>query len=306
VDATPWSAVLGRRVTGPGGRSIRTVTPPQPRLIRLDDLKTAQEKYACLLVAQVLDVAQAEAWDVDGRQGAVDVMLTYRDGRTAALEVTNLGEDDAFDIARPLKEVGYKWPAVADWFWRVEIGAAADLARLEGCYGTIARICEAAGQPHPERLVGEPSLHPDVHWLVHESSSEMVGFPSIAVANLNSPRTEVVPRVGGGFLDESLSGFADGLATAFEKPHIARHFKKLARAVADERHLFIPLHHSALPFSVSSELMFNDALPPDPPEIPDTITHLWLAPDSSGRVPVWTKADGWRNFPAKPQRASTA
>lgn len=279
------------------------MTPAQPRLIRLDELDR-QEKAACLLVVQVLDVAQAEAWDVDGRQGAVDVILTYRDGRSAALEVTNLGEDDAFDLARLLANIGYKWPAVGDWAWRVEVGSADDFTRLKKCYGRIARICEAAGEPYPYRLVGEPSLHPDLHWLVHESSSEMIGFPNIPVANLKSPMTNVVPQVGAGFVDESLSGFAAGLAKAFEKPHIQRHFDKLARASADERHLFIPLHNSALPFSVSSELMFKETLPPDPPEIPDTATHLWLAPDSSRRVLLWTKADGWRNFPAAPGRAS--
>lgn len=30
----------------------------------------------------------------------------------------------------------------------------------------------------------------------------------------------------------------------------------------DERHLFIPSHVSALPFSVSTELVFEDTLPP--------------------------------------------
>jgi hypothetical protein len=81
----------------------------------------------------------------------------------------------------------------------------------------------------------------------------MIGFPNIPAANLKSPMTEVVPQVGAGFVDESLSGFAAGLAKAFEKRHVQRHFDKLARASADEGHLFIPLHNSALPFSVSSE-----------------------------------------------------
>jgi hypothetical protein len=71
---------------------------------------------------------------------------------------------------------------------------------------------------------------------------------------------------------------------------------KLARADADERHLFVPLHDSALPFSISSELMFGDMLPPDPPPIPEYITHLWLAPAFSSRVLLWCKALGWRNF----------
>jgi hypothetical protein len=51
------------------------------------------------------------------------------------------------------------------------------------------------------------------------------------------------------------------------------HFEKLGKADADERHLFIPLHDSALPFSISSELVFEDTLPPDPPPVPESVTH---------------------------------
>jgi hypothetical protein len=73
----------------------------------------------------------------------------------------------------------------------------------------------------------------------------MIGFPNIPAKDLKNPVTEVVTEVGAGFVDDSLSGFAAALAKAFEKPHIQRHFDKLARAGADERHLFIPLHMPA-------------------------------------------------------------
>jgi hypothetical protein len=43
-------------------------------------------------------------------------------------------------------------------------------------------------------------------------------------------------------------------------------------------------------------LQFDDPLPLEPPPVPDYITHLWLAPDSSRRVLIWTQSDGWRNF----------
>ncbi len=251
-----------------------------------------------MLVVEVLDVEQAEAWDVDGRQNAVDVMLTLRDGRTAAFEVTNLGEEDALTLARLLEKIKYKWPVVGDWFWRIEVGSVADLDRLKLCYDEIIRICETAGEPDPRRIEGGWPTHPNVRWLVRESSSEMIGFPNIPATNLKRPMTEVVPRVGAGFVDESLSGFAAGLAKAFEKPHVQQHFDKLARSGADERHLFIPLHDSALPFSVSSELVFKETLPPDPPVVPDSVTHLWLAPAGSPRVLLWSRAEGWRNYPA--------
>jgi hypothetical protein len=271
------------------------VTRAVPHLIGISELDP-QKRDACLLVVQVLDAAQAEAFAVDGREGVVDALLTLGDGRTAAFEVTDLGQEDALDLARLLEKIKYRWPVVGEWFWRIEVGSVADLDRLKLCYDAIIRLCEAAGEPDPRRLDGGWSIRPDVRWLVRESSSAMIGFPKVLAENLKRPMTEVVPRVGAGFADGSLAGFAAGLAKAFEKPRIQAHFDKLARSRADERHLFIPLHDTALPAGVFSELMFKETLPPDPPAVPELLTHLWLAPAGSPRVLLWSRAGGWRNY----------
>jgi hypothetical protein len=46
-----------------------------------------------LIAVRMLDAAGAEAWDVGGRQCAVDAILTLWDGRKAAFEVTNLAAE---------------------------------------------------------------------------------------------------------------------------------------------------------------------------------------------------------------------
>jgi hypothetical protein len=61
----------------------------RPTLVRINEL-SRQEQAACMIAVRTLEATRAEAWDVDGRQGAVDVMLTLNDGRTAAFEVTKL------------------------------------------------------------------------------------------------------------------------------------------------------------------------------------------------------------------------
>lgn len=66
----------------------------------------------------------------------------------------------------------------------------------------------------------------------------MTGYPGQLAKDLARPDAMVVPRAGGGFIDESLSGFADALGEAFNSPQIQRHFDKLAQADADERRLF--------------------------------------------------------------------
>ncbi len=105
----------------------------------------------------------------------------------------------------------------------------------------------------------------------------------------------VVPVIAGGFTDESFSTFTQELSTAFRRPHIQEHFQKLARTNTPEQHLFIPLHNTALPVEISSALMFSTALPTAPPPIPTHITHLWLAPEYSSRILLWSRGQGWRN-----------
>jgi hypothetical protein len=230
-----------------------------------DFLMATDKQAACLIAVRVLEAVEAEAWDIPGREGVVEAMLTLQDSRKAAFEVTNLAAEGALKLAMLLVKDKHKWPLPGNWWWTIEVGSLEDLRRLKGCYENIILICERAGEPYPYQIAWEPSAHPDLQWLVSESSSLMTGYPNQLAKDLKNPGAMVTPRAGGGFIDESLSGFADALRGAFKSPHIQRHFEKLAKAVAYERHLFIPLHDSALPFSIASELVFEDTLPPERP-----------------------------------------
>jgi hypothetical protein len=246
---------------------------------------------------RALRAAAAEAWDVGGRQGAVDAMLTLQEGRKASFEVTNLAAEGALETASLLARDNHTWPLPGKWFWTIEIGSPSDLKRLKASYQKIILICEAVGKAYPDRQVGwAPSADPDLRWLVEESLSNMIGHPELLAKDVQKPGAMVVPTSGGGFIDHSMSGFAAELREAFKSPHIPPHFEKLERADADERHLFIPLHDSTLPFSISSELMFGETLPSEPPPVPNYISHLWLAPAFSRRVLLWSQPEGWRNF----------
>jgi hypothetical protein len=271
----------------------------QPTLVRINELDR-QEQAACLIAVRMLEATRAEAWDVDGRQNAFDVVLTLKDSRTAAFEVTNLAAIGALETASLLARDNHKWPLPGSWHWTIEVGSPQDLRKLKQCYGHIILICEAAGVERPDRhpLAWSPDADPDLQWLIEHSSSTMLGHSGQLASTMNNRGATVVQLVGSGFIDESLSGFAQELGSAFAAaPHIADHFQKLANADADERHLFIPLHTSALAFRISSVLMFDDdALPSEPPPVPGHITHLWLAPAFSRRVLVWSQPEGWRNF----------
>ncbi|MGW4067204.1 hypothetical protein [Nocardia grenadensis] len=260
----------------------------------MDHLKglTRQEQAACGIAERVLN-AVATAWDVNGRQGAVDAMLALPDGRTAAFEVTAYAIEGAIQTDSLLHRDNYSWPLPGSWWWTIQIGTPSDIPRLRAVYVKVILACEAAGIENPRELWRSGENDPDLRWLVSESESSMAGHSSVPAVDGSEVRAAmVVPNGRGGFVAGSLTRLRAALEEAFSSEHFPRHFEKLARADADERHLFVPLHWTALPFDVAHNLGQTEDLPPEPPPVPETVSHLWLAPDLSRRVLLWGP-DGW-------------
>jgi hypothetical protein len=253
-----------------------------------------QEKAACLVAERVLG-AVATPWDVNGRQGVVDATLTLPDGRRAAFEVTSLAAVGALQTDALLGRDNFGWPSAGRWWWTVQVRSPRDLPRLKASYASISLLCEAAGVTRPEQLWrGHGSVDPDVAWLVGESSSTMWGHPDVATVDGDKVRdVMVVPAGRGGGVDHALTGLHQALAEAFAVPPMPKHFDKLVRAHAHERHLFVPVHRSALPFAVADGLWAGTDLPSEPPPLPAAVSHLWLAPELGRRVLLFTP-DGWQ------------
>ncbi|MFE0739115.1 hypothetical protein [Streptomyces sp. NPDC058855] len=257
----------------------------------------ADERHACLVAERVLG-AKAIPWDINGRQGVVDAMLLLPDGKKAAFEVTKLAADGALQIDSILAKDGYSWPSPGRWWWSIEVGSPYDIPRLRKCYTRIALMCERHNVDSPYVLWRANYEDVDLTWLIEQSSSDMHGYPSVPAVEGDIKRDAmVVPSGRGGGVDRSLSGLNSALDRALMRPHMARHVEKIAKAEADEYHLFVPLHFTALPFSVAYGIMEGDTLPPEPPPIPSSITHLWLAPQYSQRVILWTPSGWQQHFP---------
>lgn len=263
---------------------------------RLDGLSD-EEKAACVIAERSLGVT-AEAWDILGRPSAVDAMLTYPDGRRAAFEVTSLAAENAQHTDSLLTQDDHRWPLEGKWWWTINVGSPSDFERLKRAYQKIIALCEAQNVPLPKEIGWAPDADPDLRWLVQDSVSEMVGHPDVPAVSYGKQRQAmVVPQRRGGFVDENLTNLADALKQEFDSaPHIPRHFNKLKITEADERHLFVPLHFSALPESEFLGLVCGDSLPPSRPVVPEFLTHLWLAPMYTRRVLLWDRMNGWRNF----------
>ncbi len=277
-----------RSVEDEGAMSAR----PAPDDSRFDGL-TDQEIAACVIAERSLK-AVAHAWDVKPRQGVVDAILTLQNGTRAAFEVTVLAAEGAMQTDGILTSTEHRWPSPGQWAWTIQVGSPRDLPRLRECYTKVARYCEAANAVRSDDLGRTPfAADADVRWLREQSQSKMFGHPEVAA--LSEDGTDrgatLVPRGRGG-VTGSLSRLNDDLRAAFRTNTMERHFDKLAREETAERHLFIPLHWSALSFTVMDGLTLGNTLPEGRPPIPDTLTHLWLAPQFSRRVLLWTPL-GW-------------
>lgn len=97
--------------------------------------------------------------------------------------------------------------------------------------------------------------------------------------------------------DDSLSGFGDAPTDAFLSEHLRRRVAKLVRTPADEKHLFVIVHHTDLRFEVAYSLMFGTTVPSGPAWLPDGISHLWLTPQFSNRVLVGIASDWVQTHP---------
>lgn len=260
---------------------------------RLEGL-SRQERAACLIAERVLG-ATARAFDVEGRQGAVDAMLMLVDGRRAAFEVTVLAAPGAIHTEALLDRDEFSWPNPGLWTWTVSVGSARDIPRLREVFDKIALMCERVGISRPEECwrAGIRS-DPDLDWLLNESASTLVGHPGVPATDAGRVRTAmVVPRGRGGAVDEGLLGLRNALDGVLGESQMRRHVAKVVRADADEKHLFIPLHDTAFPFPVADGLATGTCLPPEPPPIPPELTHLWLAPRWGRRVLLWSP-QGWQ------------
>lgn len=259
------------------------------------------ERLACQIAERTLG-ASAEPWDTDGRQAAFDAILHLPDGTSAAFEVTSLSTQGVLQTESILARDGFEWPAAGSWTWTISVGAPSDIPRLRKVYRNIISLCEANGAVRPEELAinlgATEDCDADLYWLVFESQSDMVGHRHLpSIGGQVSRGTVVLPAGRGGGVDDELLGLNGALAEAFEHPYLKAHFDKLSASDHDERHLFIHVHSSALPFDVMYALMNGSTCPPEDPPVPASISHLWLAPQYSERVLLWSRTGWTEHFP---------
>ena len=130
--------------------------------------KDSAEAAAFHYVPAILGV-QLEPWDNCGRQGAVDALLHYSDGRIAALEVTSIAAEGRRQLYS-LLNANQVLPNPGRWSWSASIDDPRDFPEFQRRAGDIVTKSEALGITHPEHAYHEAFQgDPDFDWIVRSS-----------------------------------------------------------------------------------------------------------------------------------------
>lgn len=241
----------------------------------LDALRR-EEKFAALAVARAVG-ASALPHDIDGAQRAFDIELTYPDGRVAALEVTSHAGDGIRRRDALLAKSGHKWPSHGDRIWTVRVPSGVNLKELQARYTTVIDSLIALGLDSTADLWAHqiPEGHDELLWAIENH----VEFWSSETTAKTGPTVFVLPAPGGGWVDEDLRGLGDALRDLLALPNTAAHVDKLRLAAGHaERHLFVVVHEDGLPEPVMLGMFGKvDHVASAAPELPEGLTHLWIA-----------------------------
>jgi hypothetical protein len=265
-----------------------------------------EEELAFAVVRRVLGVP-VERHDRDGRQGAVDALVRYPEGRPAALEVSSIGPQGEARIWNFLGRQGYTravpgltrtWALHLPRDFHPADMRIADEA-LPWCdRRAIIRMRDAAGQDDGvDRLL---TLGVRAHVLENAASDTRGTRPRVYVS---------LPPIGG-FPGRGTETLAGELAEMLRAPKIQSKISKLAATGLAERHLVLIVRPSAFSYPVYDALAFGGTLPGHAPSLPAGLSQLWLLTGiREGGVVRAVAGDRWSRsdpFDPPPQLQKTA
>lgn len=250
---------------------------------------TDDELLAFEIVARNLDV-KFEPYDRDGRQGAVDAILRYPDGRMAALEVSSVGSSGEAEICNVLakKENAQRRPRGLKRSWWVQVPRdfkPRNLPRIDGA----VRRCEMYGSPTFMAAIADDLVR---ELVVAGVQGKIMTAPS------HPPVVQVEPEYLGGFTSNGGRDLPAEFNAMLRDSTMRRKIDKLAASGHSERHLFLHVRPSAFSFPVYDTLAWGGPLPDEPPTLPAGLDQVWLISLKAGGVVRAVAGHGWRRTPA--------
>jgi hypothetical protein len=227
----------------------------------------AEEQFAFETVRRVLGLV-VEEYDIAGRRSAVDALLHYPDGRSAALEVSSIGPEDEARISSMLARRDQHRRVVAGLArsWIVSVPRSFHPRDLRALDKAILR-CDQRGATD-----FKGSDDPQVReWRRHRvtafATSETSPAPAVVWVVVNSLW---------GFADRGALTLSAELDVVLGEAKMQSKITKLAATGLSERHLFLQVRASALSFAVYDALSMDRPLPDGVPSLPAGVSQLWL------------------------------
>lgn len=238
----------------------------------MGELSERSETIAAYLAGRCLG-AEVTRFDTNGRQSAVDFILTWPDGRRGALEVTLVTDPESSKWQGQAVSDGWRWPASTSWEFRL----SGEGMRYRETRDTVLRAVELCDRWEVET----PELLPRN---VLDQEAAIVDLATVGKLRRVpfSPGVRLLPAVRTEFLDASTSDFAAVVEGWLNLPHMPPHVEKLIRAEGVvERHLFLVPVDEVLP----ARFFTNDF--PVPARVPRGY---------GGVDGVWVWSNFWHQF----------
>jgi hypothetical protein len=223
------------------------------------------EQFAFEVVRQVLD-ATVEEYDVGSRQSAVDGLIHYSDGRTAALEVSSIGPEAEARIINSLDGRAKRSVTGLRQTWFAEVPRdfhPADLVRIDHA----VLHCEE---------IGATSLRGTLSGVSRELVAAGVDAWTSGGGGDRKPALYVIIRGRWGWEGAGASDLPEELANQLRGETMGSKIAKLRSAALAECHLFLHVRPLAFSFPVFNSLAFGGSLPVDRPNLPPGVSQVWL------------------------------
>ena len=233
------------------------------------------EHIAACVVAQEMK-AVAVPYDTDGRQGAVDFILEWPDGRRGALEVTLV--TGAVEWQALAKKDNWLWPALTAWEF-ILTGNRFDYQGTKKAVSRVVELCDLWGLGTPEELPccvlsSEPLLSAFLPTL--RGRLQRTGLASPGVRLTQKPTCE--------WVNPDLD-FRQVVEEWLELPHVASHIEKLKKAVGvSERVLFLYPIRDVLPVQFRTD---DFRVPELPLKGFDGVDQVWFFSELWHRILVF-------------------
>lgn len=202
---------------------------------------TGLSERAERVAAHIVSHETGSIAEPQGRQGAIDFLLTWPDGRRGGLEVTLVTERESAASQGMAMRDGWRWPASSGRSFRPN--------SISFPYRATKKIVIKAVSLCDEWRVGTVSEVPD-HVIANDT--DLRTFITQAVGELTrtpfSPGVVVYQATRAEFIDATAPDFSTTVESWLDLPHVIPHIEKTRNAEGHaERHLFIVPVSESLP-----------------------------------------------------------